>query len=64
MLNSLAIAGDSADVSGSYGRAFGFLPASAEALARYLAEHAQSLSLNTLRARLEEHAQWRLLLKG
>ncbi|CAJ0687179.1 site-specific integrase [Ralstonia mannitolilytica] len=36
----------------------GFLPASADAVARYLAEHAESLSLNTLRARLAALAQW------
>lgn len=36
----------------------GFLPASADAIARYLAEHAESLSLNTLRARLAALAQW------
>jgi mercuric ion binding protein len=30
----------------------GFLPASADAIARYLAEHAETLALNTLRARL------------
>ncbi|WP_256731106.1 hypothetical protein [Ralstonia pickettii] len=36
----------------------GFLPASADAIARYLAEHAGSLSLNTLRARLAALGQW------
>ncbi|WP_082722248.1 site-specific integrase [Burkholderia mayonis] len=36
----------------------GFLPASADAVARYLADHAESLSLNTLRARLAALAQW------
>ncbi|MBB5499616.1 site-specific integrase [Paraburkholderia sp. MM5384-R2] len=36
----------------------GFLPASADAIARYLADHAQSLSVNTLRARLAALAQW------
>ncbi|MHA6848763.1 site-specific integrase [Ralstonia syzygii] len=36
----------------------GFLPASADAVARYLAEHAESLSLNTLRARLAAIGQW------
>jgi integrase len=36
----------------------GFLPASADAIARYLAEHAESLSLNTLRARLAALGQW------
>ena len=36
----------------------GFLPASADAIARYLADHAQSLSANTLRARLAALAQW------
>ncbi|MCO5396751.1 site-specific integrase [Ralstonia soli] len=36
----------------------GFLPASADAVARYLAEHAELLSLNTLRARLAALAQW------
>lgn len=30
----------------------GFLPASADAIALYLAEHAESLSINTLRSRL------------
>ncbi len=36
----------------------GFLPASADAIARYLAEHAESLSVNTLRTRLAALAQW------
>ncbi|WP_321904502.1 site-specific integrase [Burkholderia cenocepacia] len=36
----------------------GFLPASADAVARYLADHAQALSVNTLRARLAALAQW------
>lgn len=36
----------------------GFLPASADEIARYLADHAQSLSVNTLRARLAALAQW------
>ena len=35
----------------------GFLPASADEIARYLADHAQSLSVNTLRA-LAALAQW------
>ena len=34
----------------------GFLPASADEIARYLADHAQSLSVNTLRAGLR---RWR-----
>ena len=36
----------------------GFLPASADSIARYLAEHAQVLSINTLRQRLAAIAQW------
>ena len=36
----------------------GFLPASADSVARYLAEHAQTLSINTLRQRLAAIAQW------
>ncbi|SIT44946.1 Integrase family protein [Paraburkholderia ribeironis] len=36
----------------------GFLPASADAIAQYLADHAPSLSVNTLRARLAALAQW------
>ncbi|SAL81685.1 hypothetical protein AWB67_05908 [Caballeronia terrestris] len=36
----------------------GFLPASADAIAQYLADHAESLSVNTLRARLAALAQW------
>lgn len=36
----------------------GFLPASADAIARYLADHAETLSVNTLRARLAALAQW------
>lgn len=36
----------------------GFLPASADAIARYLADHAASLSANTLRSRLAALAQW------
>ncbi|MBB4517503.1 site-specific integrase [Paraburkholderia fungorum] len=36
----------------------GFLPASTDAVARYLAAQAESLSVNTLRARLAALAQW------
>jgi len=36
----------------------GFLPASADAIARYLADHAASLSVNTLRSRLAALAKW------
>ncbi|MDN7445512.1 site-specific integrase [Burkholderia cepacia] len=36
----------------------GFLPATADAVAQYLADHADKLSLNTLRARLAALAQW------
>ncbi|MGF6961293.1 hypothetical protein QFZ97_007249 [Paraburkholderia youngii] len=36
----------------------GFLPASAEMIARYLADHAETLSVNTLRSRLAALAQW------
>lgn len=36
----------------------GFLPASADMIARYLADHAEILSVNTLRARLAALAQW------
>ena len=38
----------------------GFLPASADSVARYLAEHAKTLSINTLRQRLAALAQWHL----
>ena len=38
----------------------GFLPASADSVARYLADHAQTLSINTLRQRLAALAQWHL----
>lgn len=36
----------------------GFLPASADSVARYLVEHAEALSINTLRQRLAALAQW------
>lgn len=36
----------------------GLLPATADAVARYLADYAEKLSLNTLRARLAALAQW------
>ncbi|MBK1902213.1 MULTISPECIES: site-specific integrase [Burkholderia] len=36
----------------------GLLPATADAVARYLTDHAEKLSLNTLRARLAALAQW------
>lgn len=36
----------------------GFLPASADAVARYLADHAESHALNTLRQRLSALARW------
>jgi integrase len=36
----------------------GFLPATSESVARYLAAHAQTLSLNTLKQRLAALAQW------
>ena len=38
----------------------GFLPATADAVARYLADHAESLALNTLRLRLAALSQWHL----
>jgi integrase len=36
----------------------GLLPASADSVARYLADHAESLSINTLRQRLAALAEW------
>jgi len=36
----------------------GFLPATADSIARYLADHAETLALNTLRQRLAALAQW------
>ena len=36
----------------------GFLPTSADSIARYLADYAQTLSINTLRQRLAAIAQW------
>jgi site-specific recombinase XerD len=38
----------------------GFLPATADSIARYLADHAQSLSINTLKHRLAALAQWHI----
>jgi integrase len=38
----------------------GFLPATADSIARYLADHAGTLALNTLRQRLAALAQWHL----
>ncbi|MBC3885118.1 site-specific integrase [Undibacterium griseum] len=38
----------------------GFLPATADSVARYLADHAESLSINTLRQRLAALAQWHI----
>lgn len=38
----------------------GFLPASADSVARYLAAHAETLSINTLRQRLAALARWHL----
>ena len=38
----------------------GFLPATAESVARYLADYAETLSLNTLRQRLAALAQWHI----
>ncbi|WP_194725033.1 hypothetical protein [Noviherbaspirillum malthae] len=38
----------------------GFLPATAESVARYLVDHAETLSVNTLRQRLAAFAQWHL----
>ncbi len=38
----------------------GFLPATADSITRYLADHAQSLAINTLRQRLAALAQWHL----
>lgn len=38
----------------------GFLPASADNIAQYLAEHAQTFSINTLRQRLAAIAQWHI----
>ena len=36
----------------------GFLPASADSITRYLADHAETLAFNTLRARLAALARW------
>lgn len=36
----------------------GYLPATADSIARYLAEHADTLAVNTLRQRLAALAQW------
>lgn len=38
----------------------GFLPATADSIARYLADHAETLAVNTLRQRLAALAQWHL----
>lgn len=38
----------------------GFLPATADSIARYLADHADTLSINTLRQRLAALAQWHI----
>lgn len=38
----------------------GFLPATADSIARYLADHAETLSINTLRQRLAALAQWHI----
>ncbi|BEU72101.1 MULTISPECIES: hypothetical protein [Ralstonia solanacearum species complex] len=38
----------------------GFLPASADSVARHLADHAQTLSINTLHQRLAAFTQWHL----
>lgn len=38
----------------------GFLPANADSIARYLADHAETLAINTLRHRLAALAQWHI----
>lgn len=38
----------------------GFLPATADSIARYLADHAETLAINTLRQRLAALAQWHI----
>lgn len=38
----------------------GFLPATADSIARYLVDHADTLSINTLRQRLAALAQWHI----
>lgn len=38
----------------------GFLPATADSVARYLADHAEILSINTLRQRIAALAQWHI----
>jgi integrase len=38
----------------------GFLPATADSIARYLADHAETLALNTLKQRLAALAQWHI----
>ncbi|MDE2422484.1 MAG: tyrosine-type recombinase/integrase [Gammaproteobacteria bacterium] len=38
----------------------GFLPSTADSVARYLADHAEKLSINTLRHRLAALAQWHI----
>lgn len=38
----------------------GFLPATADSIARYLADHAEILAINTLKQRLAALAQWHI----
>lgn len=38
----------------------GFLPATADSIARYLADHAETLAVSTLRQRLAALAQWHI----
>ena len=38
----------------------GFLPATADSMARYLADHADKLSINTLKQRLAALAKWHI----
>lgn len=38
----------------------GFLPATADSIARYLADHAETLAINTLKQRLAAIAQWHI----
>jgi len=42
----------------------GFLPATADSVARYLVEHAGVLSINTLKLRLSALAQWHSAQQG
>jgi hypothetical protein len=68
LVNDYVLASERPNTTRSYASAIkhfelewgGFLPSTSEIVARYLADHAKTLSVNTLRQRLAAVSRWHL----